>query len=42
MIEEPDPAARRVINSVGLTTAGAVAGKTAAEVEHVLTRDDLD
>jgi hypothetical protein len=30
------------INSVGLTPAGDVAGKTAAEVEHFLTRDDLD
>lgn len=42
VIDEPDPAARRVINSVGLTPAGNGPGKTAAEVEHFLTREDLD
>jgi hypothetical protein len=42
VIEEPDPAARRVINSVGLTPAPAAAAKTRAEVERFLTRNDLD
>jgi hypothetical protein len=42
VIEYPDLTARRVINSVGLTPAGGAAGKSATEVEHFLTRDDLD
>ncbi len=42
VIEEPDPSARRVINSVGLTPAGGVAGKAREEIELFLTRDDLD
>jgi hypothetical protein len=42
VIEEPDPAARRVINSVGLTLGPTDAAKSPAEIEHFLTRDDLD
>ncbi|MBA4064198.1 MAG: hypothetical protein C0501_10880 [Isosphaera sp.] len=42
VIDRPDPAARRVINSVGLTPAGDHAGKPPAEVERFVTRDDLD
>jgi hypothetical protein len=42
VIEGPDPAARRVINSVGLTPATAAGGKAPHEVEHFLSRDDLD
>jgi hypothetical protein len=42
VIVGPDPVARRVINSVGLTPAPAGAAKTPAEIEHFLTRDDLD
>jgi hypothetical protein len=42
VIDEPDPGATRVINSVGLTPAGPGVGLPAAEVERFLTRDDLD
>lgn len=43
VIDEPDPAARRVINSVGLTPAGGpVAGLPAADTARFLARDDLD
>jgi hypothetical protein len=42
VIEEPDPATRRVINSVGLIPAGTGSGKTAEEVRHFLTADALD
>lgn len=42
LIEVPDPGARRVINSAGLTPDGWRGVKTAAEVEQFLTRDDLD
>ncbi|MCE9568300.1 MAG: hypothetical protein K8U57_40385 [Planctomycetes bacterium] len=42
IIDEPDLAARRVINSVGLTLPGTGTSKTAAEVERFLTRDDVD
>ena len=42
VIDRPDPAARRVINSVGLTPTGRHPGKTPAEVERFVTRDDLD
>ncbi len=42
LIEHPDPAARRVINSVGLAPLGWHAVKSAAEIEHFLTRRDLD
>jgi hypothetical protein len=42
VVEEPDPSARRVINSVGLTPAGGAAGKTPEEIERFLTGDDLD
>jgi hypothetical protein len=42
VIEEPDPDARRVINSVGLTPAPAAATKTPGEVERFLSRHDLD
>jgi hypothetical protein len=43
-ILEPDPAATRVINSMGLMPAGETSRepKSATEVEHFLTRDDLD
>ncbi len=40
VIEEPDPAARRVINSVGYAV-GAV-GLPRAELERFLAREDLD
>jgi len=42
IIDEPDPTACRVINSVGLTIPGPRAPKTSAEIGHFLTRDDLD
>jgi hypothetical protein len=42
VIDTPDPAARRVINSIGLTLPGMAAAKSAAEVERFATRDDLD
>ncbi len=42
VIDRPDPSARRVINSVGLTPAGGQPGKSPAEVERFVTRDDLD
>ena len=43
-IPEPDTAARRVINSVGAMSESGPADrrKTAAEIEHFLTRNDLD
>jgi hypothetical protein len=40
VIEEPDPAARRVINSVGY--AVATAGLPPSELERFLSREDLD
>jgi hypothetical protein len=43
VIPSPDPAGRRVINSVGFTPlAEGVAGLPATETERFLTRDDLD
>src|SRR5262245_48318137 len=39
VITEPDPSARRVINSVGLTPDP---GRAARDPEHFLTRDNLD
>lgn len=43
VIPSPDPAGRRVINSIGFTPrAEGVSGLPAAELEHFLTRDDLD
>ena len=41
VIPSPDPARRRVINSIGFTSADTK-GLSAAEVERFLTRDDLD
>ncbi|MDB5311872.1 MAG: hypothetical protein JWO38_6074 [Gemmataceae bacterium] len=43
-VPSPDPRATRVINSIGLTPADelAVTPKSRAEIEHFLTRDDLD
>jgi len=42
VIPSPDPAGRRVINSIGFTPADAVNGLPASERERFLTRDDLD
>lgn len=42
IIDEPDPTASRVINSVGLTVSGTTSVKSADEIERFLTRDDLD
>jgi hypothetical protein len=42
VIDEPDPGACRVINSVGLTPAPSGLAKSAREVEHFLSRGDLD
>lgn len=42
VIETPDPAARRVINSIGLTLPGLATPLSAAHIEHFATRDDLD
>ncbi len=43
VIEQPDPAARRVINSIGFTPAGeAATGLPREELERFLSRDDLD
>jgi hypothetical protein len=42
VIDRPDPAARRVINSIGFTPAGYEGAKAAAEVEHFVGRGDLD
>ncbi|OWK47224.1 hypothetical protein FRUB_00923 [Fimbriiglobus ruber] len=44
VIRSPDPAARRVINSVGLMYAGETSTKmkTREEIEHFKQRDDLD
>jgi hypothetical protein len=42
VIDEPDASARRVISSVGLTPAPTAVAKTPHEVEHFLSRDDLD
>jgi hypothetical protein len=43
VIPAPDPAGRRVINSVGYTPrTEQVGGLPAAELERFLTRDDLD
>src|SRR5262245_39434034 len=42
VIDEPDPAARRVINSVGLTPVPSDFAKLSREVEHFLSRDNLD
>ena len=39
IIDQPDPAARRVINSVGLTPGNA---PESPAIAHFLTRDDLD
>ena len=41
-IVTPDPAARRVINSVGLTVAGMGADQTTGRGGTLLTRPDLD
>ena len=43
-VPEPDPAATRVINSVGLMRAGHAPGspKAADEIAHFLARTDLD
>ncbi|WP_439627287.1 hypothetical protein [Gemmata sp.] len=42
VIDAPDPAARRIINSIGLTLPGTAAVTSAAEVERFVSRDDLD
>lgn len=42
VIDTPNPAARRVINSIGLTLPGTAAAKSPADVERFVTRDDLD
>ncbi len=43
VIPSPDPAGRRVINSIGFTpVATGVTGLTQAELDRFLTRDDLD
>lgn len=42
VIPSPDPAGRRVINSIGFTPADGAIGPPNAEVERFLTRDDLD
>ena len=43
VIPSPDPAGRRVINSIGFTPAAeGVPGLAQSELEHFLTRDDLD
>jgi hypothetical protein len=43
VIPSPDPAGRRVINSIGFTPfADGVAGLPPAELHRFLTRDDLD
>jgi hypothetical protein len=43
VIPSPDPAGRRVINSIGFTPrAEGVTGLPSAELERFLTRDDLD
>lgn len=42
VIPSPDPAGRRVINSIGFTPRAAGVGLPPAETERFLTRDDLD
>jgi hypothetical protein len=42
VIPSPDPAGRRVINSIGFTPYAPGAGLPPAESERFLTRDDLD
>lgn len=42
IIDEPDPTASRVINSVGLTVSATTSVKSADQIERFLTRDDLD
>lgn len=44
VIPEPDPAARRVINSVGLFPRGTAPGRELPDeaLRHFLSRDDLD
>jgi hypothetical protein len=44
IVTAPDPTGTRVINSIGLMVAGDPAGtpKSAADLDHFLTRDDLD
>jgi hypothetical protein len=42
VIEAPDPAARRVINSVGLAPAGTVAGKSTEELRQFVSGNALD
>jgi hypothetical protein len=42
VIEEPDPAVWRVINSIGLAPVGMVAGKTAEALRQFVSGDALD
>ncbi len=42
VIPSPDPAGRRVINSIGFTPRAGAVGLPPAETERFLTRDDLD
>ena len=42
VIPSPDPAGRRVINSIGFTPPAPGVGLPPAELERFLTRDDLD
>ncbi len=42
VIDEPEPAARRVINSAGLVPDGAAETKSPDKIAHFLLRDDLD
>jgi len=43
VIDQPDPAAQRVINSIGFTPAGeGVTGLPHADLERFLLREDLD
>jgi hypothetical protein len=42
VIPSPDPAGRRVINSIGFTPLAPGVGLPPAELERFLTRDDLD
>jgi hypothetical protein len=42
LIDKPDPGAKRIINSVGFTLPGLAVPKTGSDLEHFLSRIDLD